>query len=86
MDPDGGNDSSSLVTLGASESNLDQNFGYLVPVEPTGALALTGSSTVARLSLSGIMLLGAGIALVASPWLRGRVTARLERRRAETVG
>ncbi|HEU5300925.1 MAG TPA: SdrD B-like domain-containing protein [Acidimicrobiia bacterium] len=89
VDPDGGNDSTSLVTLAADESNLDQNFGYLVPVEPvapTGALALTGVSTVARLSLSGIILLGAGIALAASPWLRSRLTALLERRRAQSIG
>lgn len=82
VDPDGGNDSSSLVTLPADESNLDQNFGYLVPAEPTGTLALTGTSTVARLSLSGIVLLGAGIVLVASPWLRTRLTAQIERRRS----
>ena len=86
VDPDGGNDSTSLLTLAAAESNLEQNFGYLMPAEPGGTLALTGSSTVSKLALSGIVLLGAGVALVASPWLRGWVTATLERRRAETVG
>jgi len=85
VDPDGGNDSSSLLTLGDTESNLDQNFGYLLPAEP-GVLALTGTSSLIELSLSGVVLLGAGIALVASPWLRAWVTAQLERRRAPAHG
>lgn len=49
VDPDGGNDSTSTVTLAALASNLDQDFGYRRPnVPPT-----PGSDLIARCANTG---------------------------------
>lgn len=68
VDPDGGNDGTSELTLTAGESNLLQNFGYAVPAEPVpaggGVLPFTGSSVIVQLTLLGTVLGGVGLALV----------------------
>jgi len=63
VDPDGTDDSQSLVTLATGQSNILQNFGYTVPVTPAGQLAFTGSNLVATLLLWGVSLVAAGVAL-----------------------
>jgi CshA-type fibril repeat protein len=40
IDPDGGSDSISTVSLGAGEDNLDQDFGYYVPVVISGHVGI----------------------------------------------
>ena len=68
VDPDGGNDSTSALTLTAGQTDLNQNFGYAVPVtvtEPpvatsTGFLPFTGASMVGQLAMLGTILASSG--------------------------
>ena len=77
-DPDGADDSTSIFVLGAAETNLTQNFGYVVSEsQPAGLLAFTGAPLVVQLSLGGLLCLLAGAALLAIPRLRRKVVSRV---------
>jgi hypothetical protein len=71
VDPDGANDSASALTLSTGESDMAQNFGYVIPVAagpppaatPPGTLPFTGAG-VGRAALAALSMLSAGLFLV----------------------
>jgi hypothetical protein len=82
VDPDGGNDNTASFTLGVGETNVLQNFAYLVPVAATtGTLPVTGGTMLGQLVLggSGLTFVGLGLMLGASPafWRRLRFLGRV---------
>ncbi len=48
IDPDGGNDHLSTLTLGEGENNLDQDFGFVAPTQPALFPRLTLAKQVAN--------------------------------------
>ncbi|MCJ7672118.1 MAG: hypothetical protein MUP67_08725 [Acidimicrobiia bacterium] len=88
VDPDGGNDSTSALTLTAGQTDLNQNFGYAVPVtvtEPpvatsTGFLPFTGASMVGQLAMLGTILASVGLGFVMLSRRREGLLARLRSR------
>jgi hypothetical protein len=88
VDPDGGEDSSSSLDLSVAETNLEQNFGYQLPVAPVtpppatpvqGTLPLTGSDMAGRTALVGLMMLVSGLALAVAARRNGVLQSVLGR-------
>ncbi len=50
QDPDGGNNSTSTLTLGDGESNLDQDFGYADPIDAQDDTFVTSVDTPVDIS------------------------------------